>query len=42
MLLIMYIIPVNEQYGFTIKSSNDAASFNVIYELSKAMNNRFL
>jgi hypothetical protein len=31
---------VNEQYGFTINSSTEAASYNVINELSKAMNNR--
>jgi imidazole glycerol phosphate synthase subunit HisF len=40
MLLIMYKIPVNEQYVFTINSSTDAASYNIINELSKAINNR--
>jgi hypothetical protein len=36
----MYIILVKEQYGFRINSSTEAASYNVINEISKAMNNR--
>jgi len=34
-------IPVKEQYGFRINSSTEAASYNVINEILKAMNNRF-
>ena len=37
---MMYIILVKEQYGFRIKSSTDAASYNLIIEIAKAMNNR--
>jgi hypothetical protein len=36
----MFIILVNEQYEFTINISTQAASYNVIKELSKAINNR--
>jgi len=32
---------VKEQYGFRINSSTEAASYNVINEILKAMNNRF-
>jgi len=34
-------ILVKEQYGFRINSSTEAASYNVINEILKAMNNRF-
>ena len=40
MILIMYTILVKEQYGFIINSPTMAASYNVINEISKAMNNR--
>jgi hypothetical protein len=40
MILMMYKILVNEQYGFRINSSTEAASYNVINELSQAMKNR--
>ena len=33
-------ILVKEQYGFRINSSTKAASYNVINEILKAMNNR--
>ena len=36
----MYIILVKEQYGFIINSPTVAASYYVISEISKAMNNR--
>jgi hypothetical protein len=35
----MYIILVKEQCGFRIKSSTEAASYNLIKEIAKAMNN---
>jgi len=34
-------ILVKEQYGFRINSSTEAASYNVINEILKTMNNRF-
>ena len=40
MILIIYIILVKEQYGFRINSSTKSASYNVVNEISKAMNNR--
>ena len=40
MILIMYTILVKEQYGFRINRCAESASYNVINEISKAMNNR--
>jgi len=36
----MYIELIKEQYGFIINSPTVAASYSVINEISKAMNNR--
>ena len=40
MILIMYTILVKELYGFRINSPAIAASYNVVNEISRAMNNR--
>jgi hypothetical protein len=40
MILILYIILVKEQCGFRINSPNMTVSYNVITEISKAINNR--